>query len=131
MKMDSVSGMLSDFAAGVVDYTDNGTCSGCGNCCTNILPVSEAEIRAIRNYIRKHNIKEEKFLPPVSGPVINMLCPFRSEKERGCNIYPVRPAICREFQCDRAKGMTGPNPGLFDQKRRIVLMREEFYGHGG
>lgn len=126
MKLNSFAGMVQDLSNGVVDFTVDGECSNCGNCCVNVLPVSEAELNAIRSYVRKHNVKEEKIWMPTALPIINTLCPFRNEKERKCNIYPVRPEICRKFRCDASKGQ--PGQSLVSGGKRVVFMREEFYG---
>ena len=75
-------------------------CSKCGKCCANILLLTSSEITNIQKFIRKNNIK------PVNRNSIVFLsdkeyvncCPFLS-KEMLCNIYSVRPQICREFEC--------------------------------
>lgn len=41
-----------------VDFTVDGKCSGCGNCCSNILPLSDVEVKRILEYIRQNGIKE-------------------------------------------------------------------------
>ena len=81
----------------ITDFTIDGKCSGCGECCSNMLPMSADEVRQIKTYIKKHNIKEQRhnFLQG-----IDMTCPFRDELNRKCLVYEVRPAICREFVCN-------------------------------
>ena len=37
----------------VIDFTDNGKCRDCGNCCGNFLPLTDAERATIRRYIKK------------------------------------------------------------------------------
>lgn len=85
----------------VVDYTKNGKCSGCGSCCTSNLSMTDEEIRIIKNYVKRHNIKIKKIQFPTVRPVIDMTCPFLDEtvKEKKCQIYEVRPQICRMFSC--------------------------------
>ena len=86
---------------GVYDFTKDGQCSNCGSCCSRFLPVSGKEIKVIRRYVRKKKIREQWHLYPTAFPQDDWTCPFRSEAERKCMIYEVRPAICRDFQCDK------------------------------
>jgi hypothetical protein len=53
----SLEQMINDYHNGVYDFTDNGECVKCGNCCTNFLPMSDKEIKVIKRYIKKHKIK--------------------------------------------------------------------------
>lgn len=113
----------------IYDYTVDGKCCGCGNCCSAILPMNDKEIREIRQYIETHHIEECKHLIPLARQPFDMTCPFldTDKKKDKCRIYPVRPFICRKFICDseqRAK-MTRAEVG---QTRRIVAVREEFFG---
>ena len=41
------------------NFCSDGECSGCGNCCSNCLPVTADEIKIIKAYISRHNIKPE------------------------------------------------------------------------
>ena len=112
---------------GLIDFTDDdGKCSGCGSCCSNLLPMTEHEIAVIRRYIKIHKITAEVRRPPMLEPVVDMMCPFRDENAKKCKIYEVRPLICRDFQCD--KGPKGADPALFREKHRLVMMRETFFG---
>lgn len=78
----------------------DGTCSGCGNCCSNFLPLSKYEIVQISKYIKRHKIKAvEHYCAAAAEVHIDGVCPFRDDA-RGCLIYEVRPAICRAFQCN-------------------------------
>ncbi len=88
----------------IKDYTKYGECSGCGECCSRLIPLSSKEINTIKKYMQENNIKinENKF--PFAGEVIDMRCPFlNKEKENRCTIYEVRPLICREFSCYKFK----------------------------
>ena len=60
----------------ITNNTDNGRCIGCGECCTNMLPLSKNEISRIKAYIRKHNIKEQRHNFMIG---IDMTCPFRDD----------------------------------------------------
>lgn len=120
--------MLEDEEHGVTDFTKNGECSGCGNCCANFLPVSDVEIKRIREYIKKHGITEHICRFPTAEPVIDMQCPFRDEIGRRCTIYPVRPAICRDFRCDKSEKEIKINKALYHGKYSVTDMRSVFFG---
>ena len=65
-----------------------------------ILPVSEKEIKRI-NFVVEHNIKiNVNPINTLSEKMIDLTCPFRNKKERKCEIYEVRPKICRSFICN-------------------------------
>lgn len=129
MKISSFEEMQRDMANGTFDLTCNGKCTGCGGCCSNILPMTEDEIRTIRNYIKRYSIKEQKRLLPTVNPNLDMTCPFldNSKKCNKCMIYEVRPRVCRDFICDPKQ--RPPVDLSYASKVRIVLVREEFYGH--
>lgn len=47
------TGTVKDlFDRKAVDYTVDGKCSGCGNCCSNVLPLADAEVKRIVEDIR-------------------------------------------------------------------------------
>lgn len=115
-----------DMEDNVFNFTKDGECSSCGNCCSNMLPLSRKEIDAIRRYIRKHNIRESKHILPVAKQPYDMVCPFRDNGNKICTIYPVRPEICRQFICDSEK-RAKHNRELLKQTRRIVDVRREFF----
>lgn len=62
-------------------------CINCGDCC-GVIPANDKEVEAIRKYIKDHEIRPRKK---------SITCPFRNEEEKKCDIYPVRPIICRLF----------------------------------
>ena len=129
--MYEVSNLLDCVQKGMEDnlynFTKNGKCSNCGNCCTNLLPMSDKEVSRIKEYIKVNDIKEYKHLVPISNPSVDMTCPFRNDDKKICTIYKVRPEICRQFICDNEK-RAKHNRALMKQTRKIVWVREEFYG---
>lgn len=127
MKFGTIDQLIKDMESGIYDFTKNGECSGCGSCCSNILPISSKEIKEIHRYVKKHKIKEQKVLYPVSGESFDLTCPFRSESERKCLIYDVRPQICRNFRCDYPRKKIRLNKNLFHGKYDVVDMRKEFF----
>lgn len=109
----------------VTDYTVDGKCSGCGECCSDLLPMSEREVRRIKTYIKKNGIKEQRH-NAASG--IDMTCPFRDRVNRKCLIYPVRPEVCREFVCNCDKDKMLKKRNSFHRKYPAVAMRNKFFG---
>ena len=79
------------------DFTTDGKCSQCGECCKDILPGDFAEMYRIEKYIKSHRIKEQDHHVPAS--TIDMVCPFLNVDTKQCVIYPVRPKVCRKFIC--------------------------------
>ena len=112
---------------GVYDYTKDGQCSNCGSCCSRFLPVSGKEVKAIRRYVRKKKIQEQRHFYPTASPHDDWTCPFRSESERKCLIYEVRPAICRDFQCDKPREQIEADKSLYHGRYAVVDMRKEFF----
>ena len=116
--------MLRDMKNGVYDYTKDGECIGCGECCSNFLPLNSKDIKNISRYIEKKHIKEQKHFPFAEG-TYDATCPFRSDEEKKCLVYQVRPAICKSFKCDLPKQEVKCElKGDF----KLYNMRELFYG---
>lgn len=120
--------MIDDMERGVYDFTQNGECSNCGQCCSRFLPISAKEVKIIKRYIQKHHIKEQEHRFPTAQPVQDWTCPFRSETERKCLIYEVRPAICRDFRCDKPAKQIKANKDMYHGRYQVVDMRGEFFG---
>ena len=93
-------------------------CTGCGGCCSSLLPVSKTEIKDIRKYIKKHNIKPVKALGMLDCP----FCDITKSKDK-CLIYPVRPWICQVFNCH---GITAEKRAV--RKARMVVNMQEVFG---
>lgn len=123
--IDSVRRGMED---NIYNFTVGGKCSGCGNCCSNLLPMSDKEIRTIRNYIRKNHILECKHNIPVINKPYDMTCPFldTGKSKDKCRIYEVRPLICRLFICDNEKKAKF-NRDHVKSTRRVIAVREEFF----
>ena len=71
-------------------------CKGCGECCSQFLPITNFEIEGIKEYISRNNIS------PVYQPI---MCPFFDMDSRLCKIYQVRPFICRKYDCRKHKSL--------------------------
>ena len=129
MQLGKIKQMFEEFSDGTYDLSDNGKCTGCGNCCSNILPMTEKEILIIHKYIKEHKIKEQKRILPLAEPTIDMTCPFLNDNKtcKKCTIYEVRPRICREFICcpSKRKPITDLN---YRSSCKIIDVRGEFFG---
>lgn len=125
------------------DLTDNGVCTGCGQCCSDMLPLTKSDITRITKYINANNIKPISHIPAIlANPAIDMVCPFMDESvpnKRHCVIYPVRPVICRYFICSALPG-TPEEQAMFQaimrdksaisglQNTHPVSVRRTFFG---
>lgn len=115
---------------GITDYTCNGECSCCGECCSNLLPLSETEIKRIHKYIKTFNIKPIKRSYPVASEMLyDGICPFRNGEKKICEIYRMRPLICKIFRCN-AFPTIQEGKMLRKEKRKVIDMRKEFFSDG-
>lgn len=132
MKGGFLNEVMEDMKSGVFDYTKNGECSNCGECCSDFLPISQEEIKRIKAYIKKHGITEQKhFLPLANYPQADFTCPFRNNDERKCVIYSVRPAICRDFRCDKPRKQIEADKAMYHGLYAPRSMRMTFFGGDG
>lgn len=121
-----IDAVRRDMEDNIFNFTVDGKCCGCGNCCSNMLPMSQKEIDAIHKYIKKYSIKACKHLILAARQPYDMVCPFRDNDNKVCTIYPVRPEICKQFVCDNERRVKH-NRKLLGQTRTVVLVREEFF----
>ena len=99
-------------------------CTGCGGCCSTLLPLSKGEIKDIRQYVKKHKIKPVMTLGTLD-------CPFcdPSKTKNRCLIYPIRPWICRMFHCDYVDNELRVSNHNLRVKREVVNM-QVLFGRG-
>ena len=120
-----------DVEHGVYDNTDHGICIGCGECCSNLLPMTDSEVVTIRRYIIKHGIRQRvRKMNFLSDPVMDMTCPFLddSKVKDKCTIYPVRPQICKSFNCRmQSQGIPPRLTGAL-LRARPMDVRNTFFG---
>jgi Fe-S-cluster containining protein len=132
--MPSIGNALEVIEKGMEDniynFTKDGKCSSCGNCCSNFLPMSQKEADVIHRYIDKHHIKECIHTIPLAKHMEDWTCPFRDNTNSKCTIYEVRPEICKHFICDSEK-RAKHNRKLLGQTRNVIDVRSEFYGSQG
>ena len=106
--------IISEGMKSIQDNTRKGKCIKCGECCSNLLPLSHSEIERIRAYILEHQISMQGHVPD---------CPFLSP-ERRCTVYEVRPLICRIYKCN-IRGLSYRDFQLMlKEDRRTVNVRQ-------
>lgn len=79
--------------------TNNGQCSKCGECCGLFIPFTESELKKIIKYVKQNNIEPTDRIDIQGNMYAN--CCFYDRYNRKCNIYPVRPYVCKDFICSR------------------------------
>jgi Fe-S-cluster containining protein len=83
----------------VTDNTINHKCSMCGGCCGFIIPITETELRRIRNYVKENNIQCEPQIDRATNTFDSRCC-FLDRKTLKCKINNVKPFVCKDFKCD-------------------------------
>lgn len=102
-------------------------CSGCGECCTDLLPVSTGEVKKIHEYLKTHPVKEHRQAPFFDLGAADLTCPFRDSVNKRCEIYPVRPLICRHFICTMNRETAHRERDKIYKGRNEVSFRKEFF----
>ena len=82
----------------VVDNSIGGKCSCCGECCSDIIPLLKEEIITLRHFVKKNNYIANTKALKVHGDVYDCTCPFLNAENK-CDVYDIRPQICRLFKC--------------------------------
>ena len=93
----TIEEMLKTVLSETAKITDNsicGQCSKCGECCTNLLPVSQKEVDIMQRYVIANKIRPQTQMLVMQN---RLTCPYYNGKK--CLIYEVRPLICKEFYC--------------------------------
>ena len=85
------------------DFTCNGICSKCGECCGAILPLDQEDVDKIEKYVLANEIYSNKNILVMQN---KLQCPYYTgNREKGCAIYPARPKVCKLYKCDK-RGFT-------------------------
>ena len=124
-------GSILDVPAGDIRYTNNcvdGQCSGCGECCTDLLPLTREEVRRLQVYAWKHRLKEHSQAPFFDPGATDLTCPFRNQAEGRCEVYEIRPKICRSFICSKPIEQAKRERDLLHQRREVHSLRYEVFG---
>ena len=127
----TIEQLINDMRSGIFDYTQDGQCSSCGNCCSDFLPMSAKEDKRIREYVQRKHIQECINVPPTNEEVEDYTCPFRDNVNRICTIYEVRPAICRDFRCDKPRKKIQADKRMYHGRYGVVNMRDTVFPQGG
>jgi len=69
-----------------------------GECCTTCATVSAIEVDTIKQYIIDNKYRTVNISEKMAD--LKNVCPFRDRVNKKCNIYEVRPEICRLFICN-------------------------------
>ena len=125
----SVKQMVENPQKRVKNKCCNGACSGCGECCTDLLPLTVTELERIKKYVDEHHLSENRHTMFWNPNTIDLTCPFRNDKTQKCEIYPVRPKICREFICNRSQEQILKCRDKVSQSRYTYSLRYEFFNN--
>lgn len=101
----------------VKDFTCNGKCSNCGNCCIPWVPITDYEYTVIKNYIKEHDIKPQPI--QISHNDIYLDCCFHDRVNKKCMIYKVRPEVCSNFICSSSKEKINKDREHYDNRANI------------
>lgn len=123
MKQGTLLEILNDMKHGVYNFTKDGKCTKCGNCCTALLPMTKDELKTIKRYVKRKHIQIVKH---TGG--FDLTCPFRNDELGICTVYEVRPQICRDFQCDKPQKKIDETKEQYkyDNRFHTVNLREIF-----
>lgn len=105
----------------LTNFTKCGQCSNCGQCCSDLLHLSKEEIQRIDEYLKEHNVIQH------NKGENNMCCPFRNEMFKKCDIYGVRPEICKVFKCNKTAKEAFINRKLTNLNKKPRSMAELFF----
>lgn len=114
-------------------YTPNiavdGRCQNCGECCTEILPLTQKELKRLKRYAKEHGLKEHFEASLFERKTtLDFTCPFRDSFNKRCEVYPARPEICRSFICSRTQEAAIKNLERVTKGRKEYSLRSEIFG---
>lgn len=107
----------------------DGQCSNCGECCTDMLPLTKGELLRLKDYAAKHHLKQHRQAPFWDLKATDLTCPFRNQQTKKCDAYPARPYICRTFICSKTKEDAHRDRDLISESRGIYSLRWEVFGN--
>lgn len=102
-------------------------CHNCGFCCTKCnAMLNQQDIELICRYLKcsKEEFYEKYISENAKMPYLKLPCPFLN-KDKDCDVYPVRPKVCKEFPFNEFTVIVDPCL-LGKDIRRIV---EDIIGH--
>ena len=80
------------------------------------VPITLDEYHTIKQYIKEKDIKAEKLM---DGDTINLQCIFLNRSTNRCNIYEVRPDVCRNFICSAKNNKILSDAKCYDKRADI------------
>lgn len=105
-----------------MNYIDS--CSCCGKCCSNYLPLSKKEINKLKYIVKSRKIQPYK---QVFTSDHYSVCPFLNNSNK-CIIYNDRPLICKCFTCNKMKYKDFSNMNeLLEEKRELTDVRKVIF----
>jgi Fe-S-cluster containining protein len=124
MQIANIEQVMQDMKHGVYNFTQNGKCINCGNCCTALLPITKEELKTIQRFVKRKHLQIEKH----TVADVDLTCPFRNEEKRICMIYNIGPQICRDFKCDKPQKKTDDTKEHYEYDNRfsVLNLREIF-----
>lgn len=125
-------GSIQDVPPGDTTYANHcvdGKCSNCGNCCVDLLPLTKSELERLRRYACEHSLKEHRQAPFWDPNATDLTCPFRNQHTQKCEVYPVRPLICRSFTCAKPLDVAKRDRDEIHKTRQVVSLRYEVFGN--
>lgn len=114
LKRITLGELLENVFKGENKIQDNsilGKCSKCGECCSNILPLTQSDFDRIVKFVEKNDIAPQKHVLVMRN---KLTCPYYDGKK--CLIYEVRPIICQEFYCYKKV-----NAKIFQKEKFITI----------
>ena len=85
-------------------------------------------MKRIRAYVKKHGLKPHHNSIALMTGANDITCPFRDNEKRLCDIYAIRPEICRSFICSKTFDEAQNDKKLLEKHRNPYSMRYAFFG---
>lgn len=82
----------------VVDKSNCGRCSMCGECCSDIIPLTADEVLRLRRFVRENQYVANTKVKLGMSVLYDMTCPFLNSENK-CDVYDIRPDVCKLFRC--------------------------------
>ena len=92
-----------------------------------IKAVNGQKMIRLGDYAKKHQLKEHRLPAGAALESVDLTCPFRNETTKRCEVYPVRPLICRAFICSRTLQAARKTRDLVQSDRDIHSLRWEIF----
>lgn len=123
----------------VVDNSNCGHCSCCGECCSDIIPLTVDEINRLKRFVKKNHYKANTKIRVPMTATYDMTCPFLNADNK-CDVYAIRPEVCKLFRCwcnatesvemfeSQPKDLQAAFFALYDKHPEVVSVRHVIFG---